>query len=66
MKSNREYWIEKIEENMARDQRNDKLLIEMGWLPIHFWEKEVKKDLDGCVNKVIDAMQIQYANMIEL
>lgn len=66
LKSNREYWIEKIEENMARDQRNDKLLIEMGWLPIHFWEKEVKKDLDGCVNKVIDAMQIQYANMIEL
>ena len=66
LKSNREHWIEKIEENMARDQRNDKLLIEMGWLPIHFWEKEVKKDLDGCVNKVIDAMQIQYANMIEL
>ena len=66
LKSNREYWIEKIEENMARDQRNDKLLIEMGWLPIHFWEKEVKKDLDGCVNKVIDAMQIQYANIIEL
>ena len=66
LKSNREYWIEKIEENMARDQRNDDLLIEMGWLPIHFWEKEVKKDLGGCVNKVIDAMQIQYANMIEL
>jgi DNA mismatch endonuclease (patch repair protein) len=40
LKRNRDYWIEKIEENIARDKRNDKLLKEMGWIPIHFWEKE--------------------------
>ena len=28
LKSNREYWIEKIEENMARDKRNDQKLID--------------------------------------
>ena len=33
LKSNREYWIEKIEENMARDQRNDFELRAMGWSP---------------------------------
>lgn len=27
LKRNREYWIEKIEENMARDLRNDRLLL---------------------------------------
>jgi len=53
LRSNREFWIEKIEENMARDIRNDALLREMGWTPVHFWEKEIKKDLAGCVEKVM-------------
>lgn len=39
LKANRLYWIEKIEENMARDRRNDSLLIELGWIPVHFREK---------------------------
>lgn len=53
LKSNREYWIEKIEENIARDKRNDSLLIQSGWTVIHFWEKEVKKDIDQCVEKIL-------------
>ena len=54
LKTNRSYWIEKIEENMARDRRNDSLLIEMGWIPVHFWEKDVNKKLDICVDKVLE------------
>ena len=57
LKSNREYWIEKIEENMARDTRNDKALTNTGWLSLHFWEKEVKKDLSGCVESVLSALE---------
>lgn len=66
LKSNRDYWIEKIEENIARDKRNDKKLIEQGWTPIHFWEKEVKKNLDHCVHIIIDAIQVQHARSLEL
>ncbi len=55
LKSNREYWIEKIEENMERDRRNDVLLGAMGWIPVHFWEKEVQKDLAGCVQEIEEA-----------
>lgn len=58
LKSNREYWIEKIEENIARDRRNDILLEEIGWITVHFWEKEIKKDLVGCI-QVIDELCIQ-------
>ena len=53
LKSNREYWIEKIEENMARDQRNDNELRALGWIVIRFWEKDVKKNLDSCASVVI-------------
>lgn len=66
LKSNREYWTEKIEENIARDKRNDALLKDLGWTPLHFWEKEVKKDLDGCVNRVIDLMQLIFNCNLEL
>lgn len=66
LKRNREYWIEKIEENISRDKRNDSLLKEMGWIPIHFWEKDVKRDLDMCVHKVVDAVQTQFSEMVEL
>lgn len=59
LKSNREYWIEKIEENIARDKRNDSLLHDMGWRTIHFWEKEVHKQLDTCVEKVLEAVEEQ-------
>lgn len=52
LKRNREYWIEKIEENIARDLRNDRLLMQLGWTPLHFWEKEVMKDLSACVDEV--------------
>ena len=54
LKHNREYWIEKIEENMARDKRVDSQLQEMGWITIHFWEKQVLKHTDECVKTVIE------------
>lgn len=59
LKRNREYWIEKIEENMARDLRNDQLLTQAGWTPIHFWEKEVMKNLPVCVSEIEEAILAQ-------
>lgn len=59
LKANREYWIEKIEENIARDRKNDIRLEAMGWTPVRFWEKEIKKDLAGCI-QVIDELSIQH------
>ena len=56
LKTNREYWIEKIEENMARDRRNDDQLRALGYRVIRFWEKDVLKDVDGCASVVIGIM----------
>lgn len=50
---NPDYWVAHIEENMARDQKKDKLLKYDGWTVIHFWGKELKRDPDACV-KVIE------------
>ena len=64
LKSNREYWIEKIEENIARDQRNDALLKEIGWIPVHFWEKAVNKDIDACIAKIVEMASCLEGNVL--
>lgn len=53
IKSNRDYWIEKIEDNIQRDRDYDEQLIAMGWLPLHFWEHQINKDLEGCIDEIL-------------
>ena len=53
-KNNKSYWIEKIEENIQRDIRNDNLLRQMDWVPIHFWSNDVKKYLNYCIEEIED------------
>ena len=57
LKRNREYWIAKIEENMARDRRVDAELRDKGWIPLHFWEKQVTKNIDSCVQTVQESIE---------
>ena len=52
LKNNKDYWIMKIEENLHRDAKNDKLLNEMGWISIHFWSKDIERNLSQTVDKV--------------
>jgi DNA mismatch endonuclease, patch repair protein len=51
-KSNREYWIRKIERNRARDKKVRQELEKSGWTVLRFWEHEIVSDLDQCVMKV--------------
>ena len=48
-----EYWQKKIRRNIERDVENTVKLEEDGWLVLRFWESEIKKDLDVCVEKII-------------
>lgn len=58
LKRNREYWVEKIEENIARDKRNNDKLFEMGWNVIRFWEKDALRDTDFCVQRIVSLAEI--------
>ena len=58
--SNKEYWINKIEENMERDRRNDKTLISLGWTVFHFWGKEVLKSPVDCANEIKMFIDVKY------
>lgn len=51
-KSNKEFWIPKIERNMERDKQVNDLLIKEGWTVLRFWGNEIKKDVAGCADKI--------------
>jgi DNA mismatch endonuclease (patch repair protein) len=53
IKSNRNFWILKIERNMQRDRQVNRHLEEMGYTVFRFWEKEVNNDLNTCINDVL-------------
>ena len=56
IKSNREYWIPKIERNMARDQEVNEALERDGWTVLRFWEWQIKKQLDICDDEILAAV----------
>lgn len=55
-KSNPEYWVNKIEKNMRRDSIADRRLDIEGWVVLRFWGDELQKNLESCVEEVIDAI----------
>ena len=50
IKSNREFWYKKIERNIQRDIEVSSYLKLQKWEVLRFWSKEVKKDLNSCIN----------------
>ena len=51
-KSGRDYWIPKIESNIARDNTVTQTLTENGWIVFRFWAKDVCKNTDIFVEQV--------------
>ncbi len=50
IKSNKRFWINKIEGNIERDKIVNQILQDQGWKVIRFWGKEILKDTEGCLN----------------
>lgn len=57
IKSNRDYWIPKIERNMERDKEVTEALQCDGWIVLRFWEWQIRRQLDACVAQVLAAME---------
>ncbi len=56
IKSNRGFWVPKIERNMQRDREVNFKLEKAGFTVMRFWEKDIKRDFDGAVTKVMEVV----------
>lgn len=59
IKTNREFWWKKIEENQKRDEIVNRFLVDKGWKVLRFWSQEVRKNLELCVKKIETALNQQ-------
>ena len=52
IKSNRDFWIPKIERNMQRDKEVNDTLEKSGWTVLRFWGNDIKKNLQACADEI--------------
>ncbi len=57
IKSNKEFWINKIERNMQRDIEVNTRLNEEGWTVLRFWGNDIKKDTVKCADIIEKAVR---------
>lgn len=51
--TNVEFWHEKIKRNIERDLENTIELRDNGWNVLRFWETDIRKKLDMCIELVL-------------
>jgi len=57
IKANRQYWIAKIEGNIARDKKNNALLRKQGFTVLRIWAQDIRKVPDKCVERVLASLR---------
>ena len=55
-KSNCDFWYSKIERNIRRDKEVNEQLKAEGWTVFRFWETEITKESDKCLNRILNFM----------
>ena len=63
-KSRQEFWIPKIERNMARDREVNARLAAEGWTVLRFFGKEIKRNVDECVRIIAEVVARKKAEAI--
>lgn len=57
IKSNRDFWIPKVDRNMQRDDEINSVLEGLGWNVIRFWDFQVKNELGVCIQKILEHIE---------
>lgn len=57
IKTNREFWIPKIERNIERDLEVNRMLKEQGWIVLRFWGKQIRKNLQECADIIEETIR---------
>lgn len=56
IKSNNDFWINKIQKNIERDRFVSQELESSGWMVIRFWGKEILNNSEECIRVVEDCI----------
>jgi len=62
IKTNRDFWHQKIERNIQRDVEVNERLANEGWIVLRFWGEDIKKNIELCVLKISNTLMEQQSN----
>ena len=66
LKSNRDFWIAKIERNIQRDQEVTETLKEQGWVVLRFWGNDIKKNCLRCADIIENTLKADVSRKTQL
>lgn len=49
---NKKFWINKIETNIKRDRKNNRMLRKEGWIVLRFWESDINGNIKKCIKEL--------------
>lgn len=52
----KQYWHDKFQRRITRDDEVTKALRDAGWTVIRFWESDLRRDVDSAVARVLSAL----------
>ena len=61
IKTNVDFWLQKIERNIRRDSEVNKQLCDTGWTVLRFWGNDIKKNSEICADDVVRALNGDYS-----
>ena len=53
----KDFWFDKIERNMKRDDEVNRVLADQGWIVLRFWGKEILKETEKCCDIIEKALE---------
>lgn len=56
-KSNTDFWIDKLNRNVEKDQKNRQQLEDAGWKVIIIWECEIEKEINEVIQNIVQTFQ---------
>ena len=57
IKTNKDFWITKIERNMERDREVTERLRNEGWIVLRFWGREIMDETSRCADEIEQAVK---------
>jgi len=58
IKTNHEYWSDKIMKNKVRDDKVNDYLTKSGWTVLRFWDDEINYNLENCIKNIEDHIKL--------
>jgi DNA mismatch endonuclease, patch repair protein len=55
--TNKQFWVNKINNNVERDAKINEALSKEGWTVLRFWEHEIKNNIDKCIIDIIKQLK---------